>query len=71
MEVVAGNRQQALQELSRRLDEEVQRAVDGILVRSNEFDRETSRTYRRERQDWWWRTVTAELQRYAATQEPR
>lgn len=66
MEVTTGDQQSAMQEVRRRIDAQMQRAMDEILARSNDFDRETSRTYRRDRQDWWWRSVNVELERFAA-----
>jgi len=43
----------------------MQRVIGEVLARSNDFDRETSRTYRQDRQNWWWQTVIRELDRLA------
>lgn len=66
MQTVAATQQGAFDVLSRQIDREMQRAMDELLARSNEFDRDTSRTYRQDRQNWWWNTVRGELRRLAA-----
>ncbi len=66
LESVSTDQQRALQVVHGRIDAEMQRVMDEILARSNDFDRETSRTYRQDRQDWWWRSVSVELERLAA-----
>lgn len=65
METVSTSQQRALEEIHRQIDAEMQRTIEEVLARSNDFDRETSRTYRRDRQHWWWRTVNLELDRLA------
>ena len=65
METVSTSQQSAVEEIHRQIDAEMQRIIDEVLARSNDFDRETSRTYRRDRQNWWWRTVNLELDRLA------
>lgn len=71
MEVISSNQGQALEEVRRQIDAEMQRAMDEIMARSDDFDRETSRTYRQDRQDWWWRSVNVELERFAAPASDR
>lgn len=66
MVFVSGNQERALEEVRRQIDAEMQRAMDEIMARSDDFDRETSRTYRQDRQEWWWRSVNVELERFAA-----
>ncbi len=66
MAVVATDQQEALEAVHRRIDAELQRAMDEVLARSNDFDRETSRTFREDRQDFWWRSMQVELERYGA-----
>ncbi len=65
LETVSTSQQHALEEIHRRIDAEMQQIIAEVLARSNEFDRETSRSYRRDRQNWWWRTVNIELDRLA------
>lgn len=65
METVSTSQQDALDEIHRQIDAEMQRVIEEATARSNEFDRETSRTYRRDRQSWWWQTVNLELDRLA------
>ncbi len=65
MGTVSTSQQRALEEVHRQIDVEMQRMIEEVLARSNDFDRETSRTYRRDRQNWWWRTVNLELDRLA------
>ena len=62
MQIVSTNQQSAFDEISRQIDVEIQRAMNEVLARSNEFDRETSRTFRQDRQNWWWQQVSAELE---------
>jgi hypothetical protein len=64
--VVSDDQQRALEIVHRRIDEEMQRAMGEVLARSDDFDRETSRTFREDRQEWWWRSVQAELDRLPA-----
>jgi len=64
MQAVASDQQSAIREVHRRIDGEMQRAMNEVLARSNDFDRETSRTFRQDRQDWWWRSVTVELRTF-------
>jgi hypothetical protein len=65
MQTVSTTQQGAVEVISRQIDYEMQRVLDEALARSNDFDRETSRTYRQDRQNWWWETVTRELERLA------
>jgi hypothetical protein len=66
MRMVSADQEGAIEELARRIDTEMQRMLDEVMARSNDFDRETSRTYRQDRQDWWYETVARELGRLAA-----
>jgi hypothetical protein len=66
LETVSPNQQQALHELRRRLDRELQKEMAAIVQRSDQLDRETSRTYRLDRQEWWWQAVNEELRELAA-----
>jgi hypothetical protein len=66
MRAIAANQQDAVGEIERRIDLEMQRALEEVMARSNDFDRETSRAYRQDRQDWWWETISLELERLAA-----
>ncbi|MGD8330107.1 MAG: hypothetical protein PVJ49_11785 [Acidobacteriota bacterium] len=70
MRVVTNSQQRAIEELNRRIDAEMQRALDEVLARSNELDNDTSRTYRQDRQNWWWDTVNRELDRLADADHP-
>jgi hypothetical protein len=70
METVSTSQQSALEDVHRQIDTEMQRILDEVLARSNDFDRETSRTYRQDRQNWWWRTVRLELDRLADVEGP-
>lgn len=65
MQTVTSTQQQAVDHIHRHIDIEMQRALDEILARGNDFDRETSRTYRQDRQNWWWETVSRELARFS------
>ncbi len=65
METVSTSQQRALEEIHRQIDAEMQRIIEEVMARSNDFDRETSRTYRRDRQKWWRQTVNLELERLA------
>ena len=65
MATVSTSQQRALEEIHGRIDAEMQRIIQEVLARSDDFDRETSRTYRRDRQNWWWQTVNLELDRLA------
>lgn len=62
-QTVSPDRQVAIDEVHRRIDIEIERAVVEVLRRSDELDDETSRTLRRDRQDWWYRQVADELAR--------
>ncbi len=70
METVSTSQQQALEEIHRQIDAEMQRIIEEVMARSNDFDRETSRTYRRDRQNWWRQTVNLELERLANIDGP-
>ena len=64
LETVSTNQKQGVDGIQERLDTELLRAVNEVAARNSDFDRDTSLTYRRDRQSWWWNTVTAELERY-------
>jgi len=64
LETVSTNQKQGVDAIHRRLDTELLRAVNDVVSRNNDFDRDTSLNYRRDRQSWWWNTVTVELERY-------
>jgi len=70
MQTVSNSQQRALEEIHRQIDFEMQRVIGEVLARSNDFDRETSRTYRQDRQNWWWQTVIRELDRLADVENP-
>jgi len=57
----------AVDEVRRLIDTELQKAMDEVRARTDDFDQETSRTYREHRQNWWWRSITEELERLPAT----
>ena len=59
---ISTSQQGAVDELRRRLDAELQAAVDEALRRSKALDDETSRALRQDRQEWWWRSVSEELE---------
>lgn len=59
---ISTSQQGAVDELRQRLDAEVQTAVDEVLRRGKELDDDTSRALRQDRQDWWWRQVSEELE---------
>ena len=61
IQTVSSNRQAAVDQLHRRIDTEIDRAMAGIVRRSDELDDETSRIVRQDRQNWWWRLVNNEL----------
>jgi len=65
MRTVSTSQQGAVEVISQQIDYEMQRILDEVLARSNDFDRETSRRYRQDRQNWWWETVSMELDRLA------
>ena len=71
MRVVSSDQQAAIEELGRRIDAEMQRVINEVMARSNDFDRETSRTFRQDRQNWWWETIRRELERVAASRPAR
>lgn len=66
LRTVAASQRDAVEVLERRIDAEMQAAINAVLERSNAFDRDTSRSYRQDRQSWWWETVIRELDRLAA-----
>jgi hypothetical protein len=66
LQTVSSDRQAAVDELHRRIDVEIERAMAAIFRRSDDLDDDTSRTIRRDRQDWWWRLVNQELAELAA-----
>ena len=66
MEAVSLNQEKAIEQLRQLLDAELQAALDQVMLRSNDLDRQTSRAYRRERQQWWYRQVDEDLSRLAA-----
>lgn len=61
MQTVATSQREAVEIINRQIDAELRAAIGAVLSRSNLFDRETSRTYRQDRQNWWWETVSREL----------
>ena len=65
MEAVSSSQEEAIEELRQLLDAELKAALDQVMLRSNDLDRQTSRAYRRERQRWWYRQVDEELNRLA------
>jgi len=62
LQVTSTGQQRAIDEVHRRIDFEMQIAMDEIVARSNDFDRDTSRSYRQDRQTFWWDRVTGELE---------
>ncbi len=64
LETVSTNQEQGVDAIHERLDTELLRAVNEVATRNHDFDRDTSLTYRQDRQSWWWNTVTVELERY-------
>jgi len=69
VENVSTSRQGALEQIQQHVAREMQRVLDEALARSDDFDRDTSRTYSPDRQNGWWQTVTRELNRSAAADE--
>lgn len=63
-ETVSTNQEQGVDAIHERLDTELLRAMNEVVTRNNDFDRDTSMTYRQDRQSAWWDTVTVELERY-------
>jgi hypothetical protein len=70
LEALSSSHEQAIHELRRRLDRRVQREIDAIVERSDQLDRDTSRSYRLEHQDRWWQTVNEELRALAEAAAP-
>ena len=66
VDTVSTSRQSALEQIQQQIDREMQRVLDEVLARSSDFDRDTSSTYRPDRQLWWWQTVTRELNQLPA-----
>ena len=64
LETVTASQQEAVDAISEQLDAELLRAVNEVVARSNDFDRDTSLTYRQDKQSFWWNTVSVELERY-------
>ena len=65
VEAVSRSQEEAIEELRQLLDAELQAALDQVMLRSKDLDRQTSRAYQRERQRWWYRQVDEELSRLA------
>ncbi len=65
MKAVSSSQEEAIEELRQRLDAELHAALDQVMLRSDDLDRQTSGAYRRERQQWWYRQVDEELSRLA------
>ena len=71
VEAVSRTQEGAIEALQQRLTAELQAAFEQVKLRSNDFDRQTSFGYRRERQHWWYRQVNEELSRLPVDAQQR
>lgn len=67
-ELVMLDQQTAIEQVRGRIDAELEAAYDVVVERSNDFDKETSRTYRPNRLSWWRAQVEEELKQLEAAE---